>query len=483
MPAGRAAPFVAVKEGMRALLLATLLTVHGWADPLAHKVLQGTSATVDIFLTKVKDAKGSRAWCYKSSGLKPQDLTVTVLIKPGEEDAEYPEEPVKLLQSFALQKAPLEGARVADLQGKSFLNGAMTGLLFVEGEALVNVPHSEDCLAIVGLFQNEMDVADLAGPSRVMGALANQTRFYPCPVWCDRGRTSTFTSANLQQMKEEPTSKVFPYHSDASIMTSKGLMSLRIRPQTGQKVAADLAAHKAVRLGLEIDPRANAFLIWTSQQDHLEAVNPHHSDGSQMSGQHVVFLPGQKQDECRTFGDGYILFLTTQSFQKLVAALKNGSPFSLGLGGEEPKKFALSWVKTDYYNPVEKTTYTNKNGWVEYNSGAKPGSGVVSLKEVVLLTPDQELGRSLTVEALSAYVKQLEAVALVQLKPLHTKKPLEVLLQCDLTGKNRYLVAVKPPPAGIEPLMKNFYAALAKVKVPPSRGPAKFHLIFTVKPH
>jgi len=467
---------------MRAFLFFILLTACSRTEPLAHKALQNTTATVDIYLTQINDSKNSRAWCYKTSGMQPQEVTITVILKPGESEADFPQEPIKLLNGLVLQKATLEPTTVADLQGETFLNPGMTGLLIVQGGNLPNVPGSENCLTLVGIFQDELDVADLAGPSRVMGALALQTRYYPCPVWCDRDRSSTFTPAHLKQMKAEPTSQVFPYHSDASVMTSQGRMSLRIRPQTGLELSADLAAQKALRLGLDVDPRANAFLIWTPDKEHLSAVNPHESDGSLLSGQYIVFLPEQKQDECRIYGDGYVVFLTDKSFQGLIAALKETRPFRLGLTGDGVKEFALEWVQTDYYNPLEKTTYSSKSGWTEYKHGTREATGIVALEEVVLLTPERELARSLSVEALTTYIKELEAVGQVQLESLQTTQPLRVLLQCDLTAKTRYQVAIQPPPEGADALVQDFYSALAKVKVPPSQGPAKFHLIFTIKP-
>lgn len=324
------------------VLLLSLFTSVGWAEPLARKSVT-SSVFVEIYLTEVN---GSRAWAYKTSGLKTPNLTITLLVASGEGADDYPQEPINLLKRLVRDGAHQQPGKVLKLK-KPFLTPGMTGLLFVPGDPLPNVPGAQSCLAAVSIFDSERQVAKLAGSSRLMGGLANQVRYYPCPVWCDRTRKAAFTPGNLKQMREEPASKVYAYHSKASAMVSEGTLSLRIAPKTALALSNALEAHEGFRLSLLVDPRANAFLIWTPELNRPAAVNPHRSDGSRMAAQHLLLLPNEEQ-ECRLMGDGYVVFLTPKNIEKLATALKKGVAFKTTLGGSGPRRLELEWIRTEY---------------------------------------------------------------------------------------------------------------------------------------
>ena len=76
----------------------------------------------------------------------------------------------------------------------------------------------------------------------------------------------------------------------------------------------DPATPLAVRT--QVDPRANACLVWPSGQDQPTAITPESSDGSRKSGAFLAFVPEQKTNQVRSVEDGFMLLLTNADWRK-----------------------------------------------------------------------------------------------------------------------------------------------------------------------
>ena len=464
---------------MRILLLVIFLTALVQADPLATRTLPESGLTVDVYLTSVNDQKGSRAWCYRTSGPGPVELSLTLLIAPGEKDTDFPEEPLRLLDSLTSRPDELAPGLLGSNQ--PVFKPEMTGILLVPEDPLEGVPGSEGGFAVVPLFTNEVKVAQMAGASRVMGALAEQVRYYPCPTWCDRGREATFSEDDIAQMTAGPLHSLPILHTDASAMISDDILSLRMTAETARLAAEELQGKGLARLSLDIDPRANAFLIWTRDPKQLAAVNPHESDGSKLSGQYILILPDQEQ-VCRILSDGYVVSLTQESLVELLSALETAGSFDARLGEGDASRMTLEWVKSEYYNPVENVTYKSRDGWVTHKEGDGTPQGSVFLKEIVLLTPEPVLERSIETDELIGFIQTLEKLGKKHLEALRGEKAVDLMLQCDLQAEERYSIATNEAPEGIDAVLDEFYSALLKVEIPPIEGPVKFLVVFTARP-
>ena len=464
---------------MRILLLVIFLTALVQADPLATRTLPDSGLTVDVYLTSVNDQKASRAWCYRTSGLGPGELSLTLLIAPEEKDNDFPEEPLRVLDNLAKQPDKLTPGLLSSSQ--PIFRPEMTGLLLVPEDALEGIPGSQGGYAVVTLFANEVRVAQMAGASRVMGALAEQVRYYPCPIWCDRSRDVTFSEDDIAQMSNGPLSSLPILHTDASAMISDDTLSVRMTEDTARLVAEELQEKGLARLSLEMDPRANAFLIWTRDPNRLAAVNPHESDGSKLSGQYILIVPDEEQ-VCRILSDGYAVGLTEKALGQLLSALETGGSFEAPLAEGEASKFTLEWVKSEYYNPVENVTYKSRDGWVTYKEGDGTPEGSVFLKEIVLLTPEPVLERSVDTDELIGMVQTLEKLGKEHLEALRGEKAIDVMLQCDLNAEEKYRIATNEAPEGIDAILDEFYNALLRLDLPSMEGPVKFLIVFTVRP-
>lgn len=333
---------------MRFWVFLLLLSLGAWAEPIKfpfHQQLPNSKISLDIYVTKVVPADPKPAWCLKTTGLKPRDLMMTVLMRPGESEQAVPLDAIKMLRSFAANPKALPAlGEVGDFGGRSVLETEMVGALVLPSEKLPGVPSTAACVSLVPLFQTELDVADLAGPSRIMGGLAHQVRYYPCPIWCDRDRSSVFTADDLKKMKDDPLFRSRLYQTDASFVNAEGVGILTLTPRLASEILPSLEAHadEPHRLALRVDPTADAFLIW-SKGENLEAVNPHGSKGSRVSTQHICLVPGQKKNEAHLLGDGCVLFLTQDDYKRLLKAVRKRAPLTLALSGEDLSTFNLVW--------------------------------------------------------------------------------------------------------------------------------------------
>ena len=316
-----------------------------------HKSLNDVGISVDIYLTHVLEAdKDTPAWCYKTTGLSAtgqKEMVVTVLKDANKPDEACPEEPIQFLGGIAnsfKRGAFLSAGQVADLHGRAFLVPSMVGMLFVRTDVLPDVPGASGCLSAVPITQEEISVADLVGSTRLLGALARQSRYFPCPLWCNRKRSSVFSLSDIAEMKEDPLIRgAGQTRSDASFMTEGKKCSLLIRAATAQKLGDAMLAKKnaGLRVSLAIDPRANAFLIWVPHGGAPFAVAEPGSSGSKMSGQFLALIPEQKADKCVQIQDGFALFATTETWNKLANALKDTQQLSIPLSESTWETFSL----------------------------------------------------------------------------------------------------------------------------------------------
>ncbi|MBT9583538.1 DUF3480 domain-containing protein [bacterium] len=463
------------------------LSLAAAAEPIkfpVRRLLKEVGMTVDVYLTEVNaNPKTRRAWCYRTVGHKPNDFVAILLVDEGDKPEKFPEEPFKLLGGLKSSKA--KALEFSDFGGPAFLQPEFVGALFIDSVGLKGVPKASACLALVPITKNEIAVADMAGPSRLVGGLANQARYYPCPVWIDRKRKSAFSDADLRVMKEDLLLKIPSFWSQASVRVVEGRCTLSVYPAEAINLAERLekARKSGLRVALTVDKRADAFLVWTS--DHKpSAVTPPGSHGRRMSGQYLCVVPGQKSEECRLLDDGYTMLTSDAFYNQLIQALKKGQARTWKLAGSPINSFALESKLSDYQNPTERVTM--RADWVTYEPDRRrKSSGPVDMKEIVLLTDETEISAAVSVGKLADYTKNLESVCLVKLKQLHPKAATEAAVLCDLAPKRapRYRIALKNDVTGANAVIQSLYQALAKVKAPAVTGPVRFNLHFTIKPH
>jgi hypothetical protein len=449
--------------------LIVLLAVQAWAKPIHHEALYG-KISLDITPVKV-GKKAAPAWCYRTHGLKPEEVSLTLLRRANEQAKDYPVEPIQLLRSFA--RAGKAEFGVADFGGKGFLRPEFKGFLLVPGQ---------DDKAVLPVFQSEMEVADGTGPSRVTGQLANQIRYYPFPFWCDRDRRPVFTEKDVATMKTDQMLGGEHYFSQATAMLSGSSLNLRLPPKTGARLAEKLLSAQTkgtvLRMALQVDPRADCFLIWTGNPKR-EAVSVEGSQGKRISLQWICFVGEQSKNQAAPIEDGVGVLLTSKDYSRLAEAAKKGN-LTLPLSGTEPGKLVVEQAGSDYQDPITGATYRSTGSWYKVEADHKSPKDVVDIREVVLLTSDAEIGARVGVKPLAAYILTLQGICRKRLISLRGPRRVEVAIDCRLRpGKKATITcAVKNADPAKAP---GFRPALEAVRAPAVTGEVHFQLLVDVK--
>lgn len=436
------------------------------------------------------------AWCYQTYGmgeLKHPELFILVLKKSGEADQAFPHGPVKILGGLATSR-PSESYNELDATAHPCFPELpkFAGALFVPYDQLTGPKVPSDSLAVVAVTAEELEVAKIAGPTRVKAALAQQATYYPCPIWCDRDRAGVFSSADVAYMKADPTimhlNSVGTYAS--VLLRNNEEFSLRLSKSEGKLLAKSLERTKGqLRMNLCFDPRAGAFIVWPPQgAKSTTAVGPPQPDGSRISGSFLALVGGAKTNEVKQIIDGFFLQLTEENTKQLIDKLANGGDYVANLSASA-KRFSLSWINEHYLNPIDGKDYQPKKGWTTYSPSGEStdtrppttSGKSVDVNHIVLLTPEDLLARAVSVETLSEYIKLLEKAAIAELSKMHPKTKQTVTVQCDLSPGSiaEFKVAVEPP-AGMDPVLKNLYSALNAVSAVGVRYKIAFQLVIDV---
>lgn len=459
--------------------------------PLANNV----TARVSVLKFKV-GVDEHESWCYRTSGMneiKQPEMFMLVLKKSSEQESAFPREPLKLMAHMAKPpvKEPFNQLDFAHF--KCFPPLEFAGVMLAPYDGLANIDVSKNSLALIALSEDEFEAAKLAGVTRVKAMLAKQSSYYPCPIWCDRARSSTVSNADLLSMKKDPTITSLPsFGSFASCLLDNGSFSLRLSPEEGKLIAQSLEKYNyMLRISLTFHPRASAFLVWSppgSKEQH--AVGPGAGGLAQVSGEFIALIGGAKRNALTDIDDGFMLELDEQNAKTFADALSKRGEFSLALSSGKAKTFKVDWVQTDYYNPIDQTTLHAPGGWATYGPQGKASdhlppankSNEVKTNSVRLLNSDDELSRAMSVETLASYIKTLEEAALKPLKQMRPKKPQQVLIQCELSPgrKPEFKIAVNPSEEGIGPIIKDLYAALNASKAAQCKGKMAFQLLIDV---
>jgi hypothetical protein len=105
---------------------------------------------------------------------------------------------------------------------------------------------------------------------------------------------------------------------------------LRVQPEAGsrlEELLAQIPEGAGLALLTEIDPIANAALVWEPGQRQIGSINPVGSDASRMAS-FIVFLPGLEANGGQAFEDGYAMKLTQSAWRKFPKSLRTRKPLT-----------------------------------------------------------------------------------------------------------------------------------------------------------
>ena len=325
--------------------------------PLAEREAIPGRLRVRVFAFDAPGANGPTAcWLYATDGFRrngQHELVLAVRKRPGE--AAFPEDPVSFFATLFKRAAKGQPASEEAVTHFEKLLGRedIRGVIYSRLDPLKAALLQPDILLVVPLTDTELEWAERFGHLRVLGMLGAQKRAFPWPGYFDRDRTSVVPRIGdgdslLKMMKLTPVRGVrvaaeVPATSSALAGQGNLVVSLPAASRTAAAAAfAQVGPGTAVAWAAELDPEADALAVYQSGQKTPFVVRRNDGPVSRLAGTFVAFLPAQDKDVARLQEDGFVVSLTTASWQVLEEALTQGRDLQL-LGAPESMAIRIRW--------------------------------------------------------------------------------------------------------------------------------------------
>jgi hypothetical protein len=451
--------------------------------PQVVEVITG-KLKVKVFLHEVRAGNEViPCWTYLTDGLlthRQKEIMFTLRRDSGQMPEDYPREFFRLFADFFwfAEQGHLVDVGDSTLFGEEGFYGRkeFRGIGYIEPESLPGVETGESpLLAGILLKNDEAMIAWRLGLTRVVALLGKHFRCYPCPPWSDLNRRPMASLASMENSILEEAARVRVrscfYHQDNSI-------SLRLFPVSRerlQKFLAQVGPSTPLALRTQVDPRANACLVWPeSKTSRKWAITPPNSDGSRKTGAFVLFIPEQSSNKIRIVEDGVAVFLTNNDWKTIREALQSSSDILIPMTGQDGGTFSLEWSKPGalYTSRVTGETVILE-AYPPHPTSAPPKLSVsVSAAQIVLLSSDRHLRERTTAEDVAGYVNKIGNVVEKFFAFSHRMTQREVAVHIALMQNGSTIRFVATPDLTPEDTQE-FQAHLESVRAPKVTGLVK----------
>jgi hypothetical protein len=377
---------------------------------------------VKVFLHDVQYENATiPCWTYLTDGLlthKQKEIMFTLRRDLGRRPEDYPREFFRLFFDFFRLA---EQGQLVDVGSSTLFNEEgfygckdFRGIGYVEPESFPGVETGDSPLLAGILLKNDGAlIAWRLGLTRVVALLGRHFRYYPCPTWSDLSRKPVASLAVMENSLLKNAAQVSVRGSFYQEGNQIFLRLFHASRRSLQEFFAKVGPSDALALRTQVDPRANACLVWpASETNGLEAITPPNSDGSRKTGAFLLFLSEQSSNKIQALEDGVAVFLTNGDWRNVREAFQSGSDIVIPVTGEGGGTFSLEWFKPEAYtSPVTGETFFAES-WTTHTpqgiSALPKLSASVSAADVVLLSEDRHLKERTTAEDLGGYVKEIE---------------------------------------------------------------------------
>jgi hypothetical protein len=316
------------------------------------------------------------------------------------------------------------------------------------------------------LTEAEIDVAQAFGLSRVLGRLGRAYRRYPYPPWVDATRPSV---ASHDEMEETILHGIqaLPIGGARSLwLRDQDLIVLRLTFAAGELLAhalTQLPAAAPVAVLTEVDPTASGCLVWEPGQRGPAVIAVNEGvNGSVFSGCFMLFIPDQPANSGRGIEDGLCFELTASSWTALREALATRRPATIQ-ADDAGFSFSLEWAPD---SPETLGTSDDEAATIDH---------------VKLLTPEDELAARVPVEALSGYVRQVDATVNAHFGSREEPSSGALVAHFELDVDDRHLIRLVSADPSNDWHLDRLHDALLRVDRPEiAGGPVTFEIEFDV---
>lgn len=304
---------------------------------------------VSAYLHDVPNGAASiKCWSYVTEGLwlhRQKELVFTLQVAPGESPNNLPELPLQFFQlvyELAAKGKLVDAGGYTDFGEQGFLGRRAVG--YIDAEPFDAFASLSPSLAVILLTEDEYAAYEGFGLTRVQAMLGRASRYFPCPPWNDRSRSSVVTRAALEKSK---LGKVPALSAPgATVLNEAGVVTLRLPFNTKYRIAKDVGAlaedAAAVRIPTRVPDAADGCLVWVPGESGGAAIAAGDARPERTSACCVVLHSTSKneRDEARIMEDGFLLSMTPTTWKGLRGALQRGIDHAFPAG---KLSFALKW--------------------------------------------------------------------------------------------------------------------------------------------
>ncbi len=283
------------------------------------------------------------ALAYVTEGmthLKQQEMVLVICNK--EQTCTFQEDPIHLFKGFysLAEKGQIIGKGSTSYFDNKPLSG-WTGILYTEMSHLPDQRFPANCLTLILVSTDELQMAKQMGHTRVLSLLGVANSFYPHPYWSDIDRNQLPVE---QMMSKSLLSRMTTINLPIGSVTRVNRMLTLTLPHEIPNNYFSLTTMPplhpvALLLGLNLE--ANGCLVWT-WDGQPSAITPSDGDGSRMGGCILILFGQQPVSTIRLIEDGFGIGMTNEKWSELWESILHKKEFSLE-STTDNMRFELVW--------------------------------------------------------------------------------------------------------------------------------------------
>jgi hypothetical protein len=447
---------------------------------------------VKVFLHEIKyDNEDIPCWTYLTYGLmsqKQKEIMFTLRRDKEQKPEDYPRNLFGLFEAifhFAEKGDLVEVGDTTLFRETGFMGHKdFRGIGYVEPQGYPCVETSGvSLLAGILLKGDEAQIAWNLSLTRITSLLGMKYRYYPCPTWSDLKREPV---TSLSAMEKSVLEKIARVGVPASYYEQNNHIFLWVS-FSGQaklkKILDEIDPATPLALCTQVDPRANACLVWPSGQDQPTAIAPENSHGTRKSGAFLAFVPAQTANQVHTMEDGFMLLLTNADWQKVREAFLSGANVFLPASRPDTASLSVEWIKATPYTSSATDETTVAERWVTYeaqNASSPKELVAVSSSRIVLLTGQRDLQTYTNANDLAGYINSIEKAVDTFFALPERRTSREIAIHLSLTTGDGHEVIIAAKPEVTTDLADELHRRLEDLPAPKVGGPVKFDYILTV---
>ncbi len=234
---------------------------------------------------------------------------------------------------WARQRQFVDAGGVTQFGERALFGRSRSGLLYADARPIRDIELPQRALVAIVADEREVRTALDYGSYRVLARLGAEQRHFPFPLWSELSRPSVATERENQSLLSNVARTRAP---GVSFVVDDERVEITLSPSVKSLLGRGVAAlPPGAPFALLTKPAssANAWLVWHPGQRDPLSISLDGVVASRVSGSCLLITPGSKENEGRSFEDGYSLELSEESWQLLSIALRRERALSIPMKG------------------------------------------------------------------------------------------------------------------------------------------------------